>query len=251
MSPDESVIELLKRRGPDSLHIAGRTVVIDPNPPSDHLESIEYHLTFASSVLSLRGNRLVTQPLVDDSSGCVLCWNGEAWMLDGSIIQENDAQAVFHLLLRAVQCWEEFSVTHIAYEETLRSIMIVLSSISGPFAFVFYDATFQRIFYGRDVLGRRSLLTTEDHSNGMMISSVCNAGTSPGIWREVEADGLHMHDLKISSSSESTLDPGLSNLKQDYPTSRHFPWTLSAEAANSPIALVNIVSCYLLIVAND
>ncbi|KAL9045225.1 MAG: hypothetical protein Q9214_001702 [Letrouitia sp. 1 TL-2023] len=95
----------------------------------------------------------------------------------------------------------------------------VLTSIAGPYAFVFYDANHQNLYYGRDVLGRRSLLHKEDPDGTFHMSSICDASISDG-WTEVEANGFYVLNL---SSNDRTLD-------DDPRTNRcsascfHIPW---------------------------
>lgn len=55
--------------GPDSLRTETRNVQLD--------SQIRLHLTFVSSVLALRGNHVAVQPLVDEGTGNILCWNGQ------------------------------------------------------------------------------------------------------------------------------------------------------------------------------
>jgi asparagine synthetase B (glutamine-hydrolysing) len=69
-----------------------------------------------------------------------------------------------------------------------------LSSIRGPYAFVFYDAVHRRVYYGRDCLGRRSLLRKTTQDNSLVLSSVCD-NASGDTWAEVEADGIYVVDL--------------------------------------------------------
>lgn len=54
--------------GPDSLRTETRTVPVD-----DH----QLQLIFVSSVLALRGDHVAAQPLVDERTGNILCWNGQ------------------------------------------------------------------------------------------------------------------------------------------------------------------------------
>ncbi|KAL8341507.1 hypothetical protein RB598_003439 [Gaeumannomyces tritici] len=71
----------------------------------DHVGNVETRfadalLSFTSTVLSLRGNAVTIQPFEDPLSGSVLCWNGEAWKMDGRGVQGNDGAELFALLNR-------------------------------------------------------------------------------------------------------------------------------------------------------
>lgn len=71
----KSFVELLLHKmlitstGPDSLRTETRNVQLDGHT--------QLHLSFTSSVLALRGDHVAAQPLVDEGSGNVLCWNGQ------------------------------------------------------------------------------------------------------------------------------------------------------------------------------
>ncbi|KAL2172915.1 hypothetical protein VTG60DRAFT_93 [Thermothelomyces hinnuleus] len=67
----------------------------------------------------------------------------------------------------------------------------VLRGIEGPFAFVYYDAVAGTVLYGRDRLGRRSLLAAAPTGDGGL--TLCSvAGEAGGGWEEVEADGIYV-----------------------------------------------------------
>ncbi|TQN69464.1 Asparagine synthetase domain-containing protein [Colletotrichum shisoi] len=181
---------VVSRDGFQSLPAATRTCLCNRGP--DHLGEVQAQsktggagsenlfLTFTSTVLALRGDRVTQQPFRDESSGSVLCWNGEAWKLAGAPVQGNDGEAIFSLLTAA-------SSRHDAED----AVLDVLRSIQGPFAFVYFDAPASRLYYGRDRLGRRSLLLNREE--GLRLSSVAES-TSPA-WAEVEADGIYVLNL--------------------------------------------------------
>lgn len=185
IAPDESTHALLRNRGPDhtGLH----------QPVLSREDGTELHATFLSTVLSLRGSEVVSQPLVDASTGSVLCWNGEAWSISGDAVTGNDSKLVFDRLLKACA-------------DTSRSskpaVVELLSQIRGPYAIVFYDATNNHIYYGRDCLGRRSLLQKSTPDGALVLSSVCDNATGEA-WAEVEADGIYFVDLNDFTDSSS------------------------------------------------
>lgn len=158
--PSESLTARISQRGPDLTH-------------THHTHHASHTLTFTSSVLSLRGPTHTTtpQPLVDPSTGSVLCWNGEAWRVNGSPLEPgiNDGAAIFQLLLARG-----------------KDVSAVMERVEGPWAMVYWDAAAGRLWYGRDALGRRSLLCKSDDEGGLVVASV---GDGHG-WSEVDADGL-------------------------------------------------------------
>lgn len=140
-------------------------------------------MTFLSTVLSLRGTELVSQPLTDKGTGSVLCWNGEAWSVNGDAVTGSDSNTVFDLLLKASRS-----------PDSRRAVVQLLSGIRGPYAIVFYDAVNELVYYGRDCLGRRSLLKKTTSDGSLVLSSVCDNATGEA-WAEVEADGIYAVEL--------------------------------------------------------
>ncbi|KAI5853015.1 asparagine synthase-domain-containing protein [Morchella snyderi] len=156
----ETLTTRISQRGPDLTH-------------THHTQHASLTLTFTSSVLSLRGptDTITPQPLIDPSTGSVLCWNGEAWRVNGSPLEPgvNDGAVIFQLLLAGG-----------------KDVPAVMEHVEGPWAMVYWDAVAGRLWYGRDALGRRSLLWKNDEEAGLVVASV---GDGHG-WSEVDADGL-------------------------------------------------------------
>lgn len=183
-SPTQETCHLLEKRGPDS----HKTHTLQNNIKAQDGKTLPltYYLTFTSTVLSLRGDHVYTQPLVDPETQSVLCWNGEAWKIGGERVRGNDTERVFNLFLQAANHPAADSVDKIAD---------AISNISGPFAFVFYDAVGSRLFYSRDCLGRRSLLEGFDQHGNLKLCSICDSA-SVDCFREVGTDGVYMIDLQ-------------------------------------------------------
>ena len=194
--PPVSLIELLKRRGPDSLNIVHRS--INPRTSSVEVPYKKLHLLFVASVLSLRGKKLIPQPLVDGDTGSLFVWNGEAWSINGQAIGGNDAEHVFQSLLSFARelHWNTFesSANIISARDAVKK---VIGTIRGPFSYLFYDAMTNHIFYGRDRLGRRSLLQKGEAAYELSISSVSD-GLPYVPWIEVDSSGIHSLNLDSS-----------------------------------------------------
>lgn len=141
------------------------------------------HLAFTSSVLALRGDHIAQQPFVDPETGSVFCWNGEAWKIRHHDVSGNDGEAIAALLNEAVRR---------DLEEREAAILQVLRSIDGPFAFVFFDKPSGKVYYGRDRLGRRSLVIRKG-GQCVVLSSITDAADPQ--WSEVEADGIYVIDV--------------------------------------------------------
>lgn len=181
----------LCNRGPDYF---GQVTTPLRTPNSS--ENKEPFLTFTSTVLSLRGDHVTKQPFQDCQTGSVLCWNGEAWKIDGRTVQGNDGEAVFALLSGAAGSGSGSS----------DAILEALRSIEGPFAFVYFDAPSSTLYFGRDRLGRRSLLICHNDTEGsLVISSI--AETCDDKWKEVEADGVYSMALHGNLFSSPYVSP--------------------------------------------
>lgn len=124
----------------------------------------ESEFTFESSLLSLRPP-FTPQPIVRENK--VFCFNGQIYGIDG-----NDT---------------EFAFSHLDK----------LMETDGEFAFVFYDG--QSLYFGRDWIGRRSLLYSIEE-NGLNVCSVgspnmveCEAGV---LYKFNKNQGLEKRSFK-------------------------------------------------------
>ena len=159
---NEDLIPWISARGPDSLQTYTVQISIPGNNSQTFLE-----LTFTSSVLHLRGQDVTVQPLVSES-GDVLCWNGEIWQGLNIEDNENDGLKLLAALTSEKSVWK------------------VMETVEGPWAMVYYSSSERKLWYGRDCLGRRSLLRMSS-AGGIVLSSV---GVDMGQWEEVSVNGL-------------------------------------------------------------
>lgn len=170
----------LSNRGPDHFGQADRELLISNG------DSV-IHLNFTSTVLALRGDHVARQPLESPTTGSVLCWNGEAWRIDGQpISRKNDGELILAKL----------DATGAPSAEPRESqILNTLRSIDGPVAFLYYDAQIRCLYFGRDRLGRRSLLINQaEDGNSISFSSVADVPVTG--WEEVQADGIYSLNLE-------------------------------------------------------
>jgi len=205
--PTAKISALLASRGPDSIRyltyrqpLVGQPAGSQPGVGTVSIDTdnvSEVFITCVSSVLSLRGYQTVDQPLtgpIQEHESLAspvpsfLCWNGEAWTFAGTSIQGNDSEHVLRLLSHICHFSTSFSP-----EMQERAVAEALSAYAGPYAFAYYDSVNQKLYYGRDFLGRRSLLYRVTEAGELIISSV---GDGIGVgWQEVEADGIYHVDL--------------------------------------------------------
>ena len=196
--PSNYLIDSLKRRGPDEANSISSSVTVETTAArkfGSKMPKRTCFLTFFSTVLSLRGSSIIKQPLRDSESGSLFCWNGEAWKIGNSSIQGNDAEGVFAVYLNMMKRHIGNADDALASPNRgLQAVVDTLCSVTGPYAFVLYDAQNHRVFYGRDALGRRSLLIRRYSKTSIILSSICDT-TESGEWMEVEADGVYVLDL--------------------------------------------------------
>lgn len=185
--PCKIICEYLNRRGPDSFNTIHREFDEESLHIAPHFPNSKISLTFAASVLSLRGNSLTEQPLEDLQTGSIFCWNGEAWKIKDGVCEGNDAKLVFDVLLEAIKS----NATSSSVDD---AVMSAFHNVSGPSAFVFYDGLRHKIFYGRDRLGRRSLLQSVDSDGALIISSICHPAQFE-TWTEVKSGWMYILDL--------------------------------------------------------
>ena len=82
----------LINRGPDHFGQAQREL---PRSLGSDQKLQNIRLYFISTVLALRGDHVVRQPLEEQVDvGSVLCWNGEAWRIGGCPVSGNDGEAI-------------------------------------------------------------------------------------------------------------------------------------------------------------
>lgn len=190
IEPSQHARELLRHRGPDVLDSMTRTVA-EPDSP-DKSNKVSIH--FTSSVLALRGETAVPQPLQDTVNDSVLCWNGEAWKTVDGVVSGNDGMVIMGLLSNASR-----------HADSQSRILRVIEQIRGPFALVYYDGK-DKLYYGRDCLGRRSLMIARLEDGSAIISSVADLSLNAQ-WSEVDADGLYVFDLSTEGRQQSVFSP--------------------------------------------
>ncbi|KAK4141682.1 asparagine synthase [Dichotomopilus funicola] len=184
-TPSHDLATRLRNRGPDHL---GRIVA--------HVGPGAETLTCTSTVLAFRGNHFTAQPFYDSQTGSVLCWNGEAWRIAGREVEGNDGEAIFGLLAGA-------SASGAALDAR-GGILDALRSVEGPFAFAYFDKPSQTLFFGRDRLGRRSLVFCQDEASGTFILSSVPESCDPA-WKEVELGGIYHRPLGATSGNSLTV----------------------------------------------
>jgi asparagine synthetase B (glutamine-hydrolysing) len=122
----------LARRGPDG---GGGAAVALGAGASLHL---------AGSLLQLRGSAPSAAPLADARTGSLLLFNGEVF---GGLPLAPGASDAAALLTALAACAADAA-----------AVVGVLSRLRGPWALIYWSPEARTLFFGRDALGRRSLL---------------------------------------------------------------------------------------------
>lgn len=171
------------------------------------------------SVLHMRGLEVVTQPVVlhnddDNQKDAAFCWNGEVyeilhpssssnddeWVAKEIPREESDTRVLAKLLEEALSSLPSSSMSTTTTttnnnDAMLQAVARVFGRVwNGEYAFALVVG--DCLYYGRDALGRRSLLQrqqqdsndNDDNNNGLWIlSSVAYGSDSPlqGEWSEV------------------------------------------------------------------
>ena len=231
--PSDGILAHLKKRGPDSLERVSS--VISPETEGGQRT---WWLTAVSSVLSIRGASVVNQPITDPLglSESFLSWNGEAWRFDGKQLEIHDTDFVYRQLRAAAELPRDHRQPDSSCPApATQAILNVLSKISGPYAFIFYDSVNRLVFYGRDVLGRRSLLIRWSSCHAIEISSVCGEHFNDG-WVEVDAGGIYVLDLASKITCDESASP--SGQKEETPPSLFIPWQVVGQLSHGSYFLV-------------
>lgn len=179
-----NILELIKRRGPDyeSSHI---------------VQNEHFIIQFTSSVLFIRGEEVSIQPVIL-SDGSVLMFNGEIFQFSSDSLGD-DFSFDDQKQLTSIESDTDLLAALIEKEKSI--FPQILSYIKGPYAIIFFDNFTNRLWFGRDVVGRRSLCKfTSSGNNHMIISSIA---ASSNQWEEVSTEGIHCIDLSNDQFSYS------------------------------------------------
>lgn len=181
-------------------------------------------LYLKSSVLQLRGSSPVRPPL-HSPSGDVLLFNGEVFGGLDIAPGGNDAEALLASLSEA----------------DTAEIPALLSRLRGPWALVYWESSASTLWFGRDVMGRRSLLIghSPDGARALSHPALVLASTHPlDDISESEALSETLESLSKGNSSLPALKEVLPGIHSLCLANSHEEATSSAgllhDAANHP-----------------
>ncbi|KAG0356805.1 hypothetical protein BGZ54_000599, partial [Gamsiella multidivaricata] len=177
-------------------------------------ENVDAELTFYGAVLHLRGDVVTRQPHVSSAEN-ILLWNGEVF--DGIAVDhhENDGQVLMDQLETISS--QSSGKTHAGL------FLELMARIEGPYAFVYFHAASRTLYFGRDCLGRRSLLWhkegTEEGSikHPFILTSVGYSALHKDLLAldEVPADGIYSLSLKTESQHSLIRYPWIPSVQID------------------------------------
>ncbi|KAJ8039899.1 Asparagine synthetase domain-containing protein 1 [Holothuria leucospilota] len=172
--PPENLEKILQRRGPDaSFHLSKHVKV------SSKEEDEDVKLFLSGHTLQLQGP--VTQQPMVDNHGNMLMWNGEIFA--GEIKVDDEENDGLVLLSNLSSCSSDGDV------------LSVMSKVKGPWSFIYWQEDAQSLFFGRDFLGRRSLLWSCPGEDAWTFA-LSSVAQRPSLdcqvrWQEVPANGIY------------------------------------------------------------
>lgn len=238
----DSLATLVRRRGPD--YYSDPPVQWCLEPPNSTPKPQPFSpvsCVLLASVLHLRGTREVTQQPVllkhnDQDHPSMLCFNGELYSSPSFKVDHGESD--IHALFSAITSCHSAENQPLAKPNAFTlHLLSVLSRIRGEWAFLYYHAPTQTVYFGRDYLGRRSLLwhlpvqclegkeeemtgqrsSTSAHREFMISSvgttafndnesSLCHSEyqSTQRFWEEVPTEGIYSLELAMLGSKDFT-----------------------------------------------
>lgn len=157
--------DCIKRRGPDYNSY-------------QETEILNHKFITYASILWLQGEKLVKQPISNDKS--IFLYNGDVF---GGDISDEDRNLYGDTILLLQKL------------ESSDNVAESLSKIQGPYAFIYFDKSNLKIYFGRDVFGRRSLLIGQIEG-GLILTSVARNDIN---CLELPAIGTFSYDLNLKT----------------------------------------------------
>lgn len=150
------LIPSLKLSNPQ-LHPYTRTLVDHRGPDSADTVEVtldDAHLLFHGAVLWHQGTQLAQQPLVHNEN--VLLWNGDLYDdQDFGALSDSDC------VMRALDACS-----------TEADVFQAFTNMTGPYSVIYLNKSARKLYFGRDVLGRHSLLLAVCENGDLVIGSV-------------------------------------------------------------------------------
>ncbi|XP_014608843.1 PREDICTED: asparagine synthetase domain-containing protein CG17486 [Polistes canadensis] len=144
----------------------------------------------AASILWTQGLKLAEQPLIDPN-GNILLWNGDVF--SGSLAQNDTSDSITVLN---------------AFSKSL-NITNTLRHIQGPYSFIYFQKSSKLLYFGRDIIGRHSLLLQLNNEKSTLTITSVGGKCFQNIL-EVPAIGIfviNLSDVKINLTCYPWKEP--------------------------------------------
>lgn len=177
----------IERRGPDS------TLAVAPS---------DGPVVLCATVLRMRAGDGWAQPARDEATGCVVAWNGE-WFSGAGAPESSECDTRGMLKLVAAE------VGHVqcAHDARERLSVALSNLVRGPFALAAWLPAARCLIFGRDPIGRRSLLLTRRRDRFALASiRPSRWSNAEGEWTEVSTAGLGAARLDEAGDIEMLQD---------------------------------------------
>jgi len=202
-----SVLQNIANRGPDCLNTVQHHFRINDSSSA----AASWTLSFTSSVLSLRGDGVTQQPLCSIDGRLLLAWNGQIFDWDAPEDEsdadrnratssrvrldsgENDAIVLLDSIQRLLETQHRDGSQVCSVQHALNT---ALSQVEGPYAFVLLDCLESKLYFGRDPLGRRSLLLHRSPQYSTL--SIVSVAAAP-LMSAAEEVGASLTEIDCSS----------------------------------------------------
>lgn len=171
--PFLSLVPVIASRGPNYLKYI-----------SFHIKESQTWVEQFSSVLSLR-QPFVQQPVQLENEQISVQFNGELY--NQECLDSNDSKFIGDKIISNIEKFGD--------GDRGKAIVETIAELEGEFAYVIVDKANQRCFFGRDYVGKRSLVYSLKDSGRLVISSVTN-GKSEDNWEECKAEVVYMYDFE-------------------------------------------------------
>lgn len=262
----EELYKKMKSRGPDYTSFLEYTFndsglntfsyKLDENSPNINICNIEENIIYCiSSVLSLRGNSITRQPIINEK-GDFLCYNGEIYSTSNKNISKdvniNDGEYLFSELTQIFS--DEKSKSN---ENSGNALLNMLTNIDSDHSLVYYNNQIKSLYINKDLFGKRSLIllyiiknkgevnkNNENKIENTLIISSCFSENiikliknkeNECICLEIEANCVYILNLK-----EKYIEKHMNN-KLKVPSSLRFPFP-SSDNINQEIIKCNILA---------
>jgi asparagine synthetase B (glutamine-hydrolysing) len=184
--------KVLRRRGPDSL----QSTVVHPN------------VTMVGAVLHLRGTTITPQPVLDESGNWLL-WNGEIYSC-GNQSDTTYMCQLFHNTSKSIYNNSNQHATCNPDEKKFSFATLLiqhLQSVQGPYSFAWWQEKTSTLWYGRDPLGRRSLLLSKQNVRQTSIVrwTLSSTGFANSHWEAISTNGIHCIQLHPENNANHRM----------------------------------------------